>query len=71
MALLTIVCRRRPVIDEAPILYKIYDGKISKTMDFGAFVSLEGVKGRREGLVHVSQLKVSKSKSHMKATRLT
>lgn len=40
------------------MLYKIYDGKISKTMDFGAFVSLEGVKGRREGLVHVSQLTV-------------
>lgn len=47
------------MIDEAPILYKIYDGKVSKTMDFGAFVALEGVKGRREGLVHVSQLKVS------------
>jgi ATP-dependent RNA helicase DHX8/PRP22 len=28
-------------------------------MDFGAFISLEGVKGRKEGLVHVSQLKAS------------
>lgn len=28
-------------------------------MDFGAFVSLENVKGRREGLVHVSQLKAA------------
>ncbi len=59
IALLTMTYyRRRPVIDDEPILYKIYDGKVSKTMDFGAFVSLEGVKGRREGLVHVTQLKV-------------
>lgn len=50
--------RRRPTVDDEPILYKIYDGKVTKTVDFGAFISLEGVKGRREGLVHVSELSV-------------
>lgn len=36
-------------LDERPILYKIYDGKIAGMKDFGAFVSLEGVAGRAEG----------------------
>jgi len=39
----------RPQLDEKPILYKIYDGKVSGWKDFGAFVSLEGLKGRFEG----------------------
>ncbi|KAG9000108.1 DEAH-box ATP-dependent RNA helicase prp22 [Tulasnella sp. JGI-2019a] len=46
---------RRPV-DERPILYKIYDGKVSNLKDFGAFVQLEGVAGRVEGMVHVSAI---------------
>lgn len=39
-------------------LYGIYDGRVTKTMDFGVFVELEGVSGsdRKEGLVHVSNL---------------
>ena len=32
----------------------IYAGKVSNVMDFGCFVQLEGVKGRAEGLVHIS-----------------
>ena len=36
-------------MDERPILYKIYDGKVSGMKDFGAFVTLEGVAGRTEG----------------------
>lgn len=39
----------RPQLDEKPVLYKIYDGKVSGWKDFGAFVSLEGLKGRFEG----------------------
>lgn len=39
----------RPQMDEKPVLYKIYDGKVSGWKDFGAFVSLEGLKGRFEG----------------------
>lgn len=35
--------------DEKPVMYKIYDGKVSGMKDFGAFVSLEGLKGKHEG----------------------
>ncbi|WWC59905.1 uncharacterized protein I303_102467 [Kwoniella dejecticola CBS 10117] len=48
--------RGRPGLDERPVLYKIYNGSISNVRDFGAFVSLEGVQGRTEGLVHVSSI---------------
>ncbi|KAJ3139705.1 DEAH-box ATP-dependent RNA helicase prp22 [Physocladia obscura] len=46
-------------IDDAPVLYKIYDGKISNIRDFGAFVTLEGIKSTTrplEGLVHIGSL---------------
>lgn len=38
--------------DDRPILYKIYDGTITNVRDFGAFVLLEGVRGRTEGEFH-------------------
>jgi ATP-dependent RNA helicase DHX8/PRP22 len=37
-------------LDERPVVYKIYDGRVSSIRDFGAFVQLEGVKGRVEGM---------------------
>lgn len=40
----------RPQVDERPVLYKIYDGVVSNVRDFGAFVQLEGVQGRTEGM---------------------
>lgn len=40
----------RARLDEKPILYKIYNGKISGMKEFGAFVTLEGVAGRVEGM---------------------
>lgn len=40
-----------------PIVSMIYDGKVTSIMNFGCFVQLEGVRGRHEGLVHVSQLR--------------
>ena len=40
---------RRPHMDDRPVLYKIYDGTVASTKDFGAFVKLEGVAGRVEG----------------------
>ncbi|ORY27674.1 pre-mRNA splicing factor [Naematelia encephala] len=43
-------------LDERPILYKIYDGTVQNIRDFGAFVSLDGVQGRSEGMVHVSNI---------------
>ncbi|KAF5352727.1 hypothetical protein D9756_005877 [Leucocoprinus leucothites] len=43
-------------LDERPVLYKIYNGKVAGLRDFGAFVTLEGVTGRVEGMVHVSNI---------------
>ncbi|KAH7914726.1 P-loop containing nucleoside triphosphate hydrolase protein [Hygrophoropsis aurantiaca] len=47
---------RRPQLDERPVLFKIYSGRVSGLKDFGAFVQLEGVAGRVEGMVHVSNI---------------
>lgn len=44
--------RGRPpasVIDDRPVLYKIYPALVTNVRDFGAFASLEGVRGRIEG----------------------
>ena len=40
--------------DDTPVPGRVYPGKVSNVMDFGCFVQLENVKGRAEGLVHVS-----------------
>jgi polyribonucleotide nucleotidyltransferase len=40
-------------IVEDPIVGTVYEGKIVKLMDFGAFVNFYG---KRDGLVHVSQI---------------
>ena len=40
----------RSRLDERPVLYKIYNGKVSSIKDFGAFIQLEGVVGRAEGV---------------------
>ena len=37
-----------------PELHKIYNGKVVKVVDFGAFVNFMG---NRDGLVHISELK--------------
>ncbi|KAL5213475.1 hypothetical protein ABZP36_024322 [Zizania latifolia] len=39
-----------------PELYQVYQGRVTRVMDTGCFVRLEGVHGGREGLVHVSQM---------------
>lgn len=36
-------------LEDHPVMYKIYPGKVSSMKDFGAFISLEGVAGRAEG----------------------
>ncbi|CAJ0640241.1 14079_t:CDS:2 [Entrophospora sp. SA101] len=51
-------------LDEKPVLYKIYNGKVTNIKDFGAFIGLEGVKGRVEGMVHVSMLVAGRRVSH-------
>ena len=40
----------RPQLDDRPVLYKIYNGRVTNMRDFGAFVQLEGVAGRQEGV---------------------
>lgn len=50
--------RRKPrqELDELPVLYKVYDGHVTGIKDFGAFVNLQGVQGKVDGLVHVSAM---------------
>ncbi|KAI0225998.1 DEAH-box ATP-dependent RNA helicase prp22 [Massospora cicadina] len=55
---------RRPALDERPILHKIYEGEVTGIKDFGAFVSLRGVRGRCEGMVHVSAIHASGRVNH-------
>ena len=58
--------RRPPVmdLDDAPKLHKVYSGKVTGVKDFGAFVNLEGVKGKVDGLVHVSNMKEGSRVNH-------
>lgn len=41
----------------SPIVSQIYNGKVTTIMQFGCFVQMEGLRGRHEGLVHISQLR--------------
>lgn len=45
--------RTRRQLDERPVLFKIYDGRVQGLKEFGAFVQLEGVAGRVEGASHL------------------
>src|SRR6266702_703910 len=45
--------RGRAQLDERPVLYKIYDGRVQGLKEFGAFIQLEGVAGRVEGTFHL------------------
>jgi ATP-dependent RNA helicase DHX8/PRP22 len=53
-----------PEPDNEPILYKIYDGKVTGIKDFGAFVNLQGVRGKVDGLVHVTQMQEGARVNH-------
>lgn len=58
--------RRPPPVelDDAPVLYKIYDGQVTGVKDFGAFVNLRGVQGKVDGLVHVSAMQEGARVNH-------
>ena len=43
-------------LDDEPVLYKVYDGRVTGVKDFGVFVNLLGVRGKVDGLVHVSAM---------------
>lgn len=45
-----------PELDDTPVLYKVYGGHVTGIKDFGAFVNLHGVRGKVDGMVHISNL---------------
>ncbi|KAG0230314.1 DEAH-box ATP-dependent RNA helicase prp22 [Actinomortierella wolfii] len=47
----------RSQLDDVPVLYKIYNGRVTNIKPFGAFVALDGVRGKTEGMVHISLLR--------------
>ncbi|OTA63599.1 ATP-dependent RNA helicase DHX8 [Hypoxylon sp. EC38] len=53
-----------PEVDDAPILYKVYDGHVTGIKEFGAFVNLHGVKGKVDGMVHISNLAQGQRVNH-------
>ena len=46
-------------VHDAPELHAVYEGRVSKVVDFGCFVELQGFPSRTEGLVHVSNISAS------------
>ena len=53
-----------PELDDEPTLYKVYNGMVTGVKDFGAFVNLQGVKGKVDGLVHVSAMQEGARVNH-------
>ncbi|KAI9797997.1 MAG: hypothetical protein M1825_005660 [Sarcosagium campestre] len=53
-----------PEVDEHPILYKVYHGRVTGVKDFGAFVNLRDVAGKVDGLVHVSAMQEGARVNH-------
>eukprot|EP01104_Vermistella_antarctica_P011829 TRINITY_DN3342_c0_g1_i1.p1 TRINITY_DN3342_c0_g1~~TRINITY_DN3342_c0_g1_i1.p1 ORF type:complete len:1157 (+),score=290.43 TRINITY_DN3342_c0_g1_i1:229-3699(+) len=43
-------------LDDEPVLYKVYQGRVTNVKDFGCFVALKGVVGSREGMVSVRDI---------------
>jgi ATP-dependent RNA helicase DHX8/PRP22 len=43
-------------LDHAPIIGKIYQGRVTNIKVFGAFVYLSGIEGKMEGLIHLTEL---------------
>ncbi|KAL8920039.1 MAG: hypothetical protein Q9208_006494 [Pyrenodesmia sp. 3 TL-2023] len=53
-----------PEIDNAPKLFKVYDGTVTGVKDFGAFVNLKRVRGKVDGLVHISAMQEGTRVNH-------
>ncbi|MCJ1374623.1 DEAH-box ATP-dependent RNA helicase prp22 [Loxospora ochrophaea] len=53
-----------PEIDDTPKLFKVYNGIVTGVKDFGAFVNLQGIKGKVDGLVHVSAMQEGARVNH-------
>ena len=59
--------RRRtpePELDDTPVLYKVYSGTVTGVKDFGVFVRLHNIKGRMDGLVHISAMQEGARVNH-------
>ncbi|PHH51224.1 Pre-mRNA-splicing factor ATP-dependent RNA helicase prp22 [Ceratocystis fimbriata CBS 114723] len=55
---------QRQDLDETPIVGKVYDGQVTGIKDFGVFVNLRGVRGKIDGMVHISQLASGQRVNH-------
>jgi ATP-dependent RNA helicase DHX8/PRP22 len=53
-----------PELDDEPVPYKVYTGNVTGIKDFGVFVNLQGVKGKVDGLVHVSEIQAGARINH-------
>ncbi|KAI9765663.1 MAG: DEAH-box ATP-dependent RNA helicase prp22 [Geoglossum simile] len=53
-----------PEVDDQPILYKVYSGRVTGVKDFGTFVNLLGVRGKVDGLVHISAMQDGAKVNH-------
>ena len=53
-----------PEVDEAPKIFKIYNGTVSGIKAFGAFVVVQGIQGGASGLVHVSAMQEGARVNH-------
>ena len=53
-----------PEVDDAPKLFKIYDGRVTGVKDFGVFVNLQGIRGKVDGLVHISAMQEDTRVNH-------
>ncbi|KOS20551.1 Pre-mRNA-splicing factor ATP-dependent RNA helicase prp22 [Escovopsis weberi] len=53
-----------PEMDDAPQLNKVYDGLVTGIKDFGVFVNLRHVRGKVDGLVHVSRMAAGQRVNH-------
>ena len=51
-------------LDDHPNLYKVYEGRVTGVKDFGAFVNLPAVRGKVDGLVHVSAMQEGARVNH-------
>lgn len=48
-----------PELDDAPKLFKVYNGIITRVKDFGAFVNLKNVRKRADGSAHYGLVHIS------------
>lgn len=58
--------RRAPEreVDDAPQLHKIYEGHVTGIKDFGAFINIHHIRGKVDGLVHISRISSGQRVNH-------